>query len=301
VSCSSEARNLITFWLAGTLGSDEADTVARHVAGCDECRAAAAEGAALIAGLRDLHLPADEIVAAAAGELTSPHVLVCSRCRDEIGLLRDVNADLARTTGAIAPARRWPLGLAAAAAVIVAVGAAWYFGSRQPALTPSAPTTAAVSPARTPIKITIEKASLTALATETVRLRGVPSPRRRMLDDLAVALEPYRRDDFAESAVRLRALREQYPDAPEMTYYLGVCLLLEDRPAEAMAPLEDAVRPRLTASAVPADEAAYYLAIARVNAGQPAAALPDLTRLCAAGSTVSPRACAAARQVPASR
>lgn len=103
MSCSSELRELVTFWAAGTLSRDEADAVARHVAGCDECRAAAIEGAALIDGIRELHLTSDEIVATAAGDLTSPHVLVCPRCRDEVALLRDLNADLAQ--GAILPER----------------------------------------------------------------------------------------------------------------------------------------------------------------------------------------------------
>src|SRR5204863_8503384 len=34
VSCSSEARELVTFWVAGSLGPEEAETVSRHVAGC---------------------------------------------------------------------------------------------------------------------------------------------------------------------------------------------------------------------------------------------------------------------------
>ena len=94
MSCNSPSRELLTFWLAGTLSPAEAALVADHVAGCSDCRQAAIEGVALVKGLRDLHLRADEIVAAAAGEIRPPHLLVCSRCRDEVVMLRDVNTDL---------------------------------------------------------------------------------------------------------------------------------------------------------------------------------------------------------------
>lgn len=101
MTCSAPARELITFWLAGSLNPAEAALVSNHVEACAECHAAAVEGLAVMKGLSALHLDAEEVVAAAAGELDSPHVLVCSRCRDEVALLRGINADLAR-----APDRR---------------------------------------------------------------------------------------------------------------------------------------------------------------------------------------------------
>lgn len=125
MSCSSEARELVTFWVAGSLARAEAEAVSRHVAGCAECRAAAIEGAALIAGLRELHLRPDEVVSAAAGEFDSPHLLVCPNCREEVALLRAVNADLGSASsqgarGIARAARRWmPLALAAVAASLV--------------------------------------------------------------------------------------------------------------------------------------------------------------------------------------
>lgn len=131
MSCSSEARDLITFWVAGTLTREEADAVAGHVAGCADCRAAAVEGAALVQGIRELHLRPDEIVAAAAGDVTSPHVLVCPRCREEIAQLRDINADLVRTR------RRWlPVAVAVLAASVAFV--AFLVAPRRPAENPVA-------------------------------------------------------------------------------------------------------------------------------------------------------------------
>lgn len=259
MNCTEPASELVTFWLAGSLAPAEAALVASHLETCGECRAAAREGLALVKGLRELHLDAGEIVAAAAGDLQAPHLLACSSCRDEVALLRSVNADLMRTPGR----SRW-VGWAAAAAVVVAVPLLW-LAVRPRADTPPLAFRVAAgdtpSPVAPPRLLRVEKASLAALASEAVLLRGTRSPRRALLDDLAVALEPYRRDDFEEAAKRLRALGPKYPEASEIPYYLGVCLLLLDRPAEAVAPLEIAAR-RMT----PPDEANRYLDIARANA-----------------------------------
>src|SRR5712672_3506224 len=97
MTCSSPSRELITFWLAGSLSPDEAALVERHVASCADCREAVDAGRAVVRGFQGLHLSADEIVAAAAGELQPPHLLACSRCREEVALLRSINADLNRT------------------------------------------------------------------------------------------------------------------------------------------------------------------------------------------------------------
>lgn len=295
MSCTSATRELITFWLAGSLSDAEATQVASHVESCAECREAAIDGAALVTGLRELHLRADEIVAAASGDPAAAHLLVCSRCREEVALLRGINADLARTVVHASRAREWRLGLAAVASVIVAVTILWQVIRPAPERAPSVGTVAVATPP-TPLpaplkRIGVEKASLVALANETLVLRGVASPRRALLEDLAIALEPYRRDDFEDAATRLRALKPRHPDAPEIPYYLGVCLLLLDRPADAIAPLQEAARAR------PSDEASYYLAVAQVNAATTTAAseagLAALTQLCNGRSDVAARACAA--------
>ena len=121
MSCSSPERELVSFWLAGTLDPDEAAQVARHVDECPDCRADVVAGRVLVDGLRALHLTAEEVVSAAAGEFNTAHLLVCAQCRDEVARLRTVNADLgARATSA----RRWrPIGLAIgiAAALFLAV------------------------------------------------------------------------------------------------------------------------------------------------------------------------------------
>jgi hypothetical protein len=115
--CSSPERDLLTFWLAGSLDAGEAERVARHVATCDSCRSDAAEARELIEGLRTLHLTAEEVAAVAAGEMESPHVLACEQCRHEVAQLKEVNATLAAGSGRSPLRRRWmPLGVAALAA-----------------------------------------------------------------------------------------------------------------------------------------------------------------------------------------
>lgn len=151
MSCSAPPRELITFWLAGSLSPADAALVSSHVEGCAECRVAAVEGLAVMKGISELHLAADEVVAAAAGDLDSPHVLVCSRCRDEVALLRTINADLTKTPGRSERVawladrsadggarregiltRRWrPIGLTALAAT--AAFFAFWLGPRGPA------------------------------------------------------------------------------------------------------------------------------------------------------------------------
>lgn len=121
--CSSPERELLTFWLTGSLDAGEAERVARHVAMCDSCRSDAADGRELIEGLRTLHLTAEEVVAVAAGEMESPHVLVCGQCRREVAQLKEVSAALASESGRSPFRRRWmPLGVAALVAdAVVAV------------------------------------------------------------------------------------------------------------------------------------------------------------------------------------
>jgi hypothetical protein len=141
MSCASPLRELVTFWLAGTLDPAEAEEVARHVTSCADCRADVSDGRMVFEGLRELHLTADEVVAAAASELTSPHLLVCSRCRDEVATLQAVNADLGKSASRGSSWRAFGAAVAAAAAVALAV---WIAPWRQPAETVRGGSAAAV-------------------------------------------------------------------------------------------------------------------------------------------------------------
>lgn len=300
MSCTSPTRELLTFWLAGSLDPLEAAQAQDHVAGCADCRIESDQARELLRGLRDLHLLTDEVVAAAAyepeTEMVGAHLRGCARCRQEVALLRAVNADLARTSSR--RRGRWLMGLAAAAVLLIAVPIVRQVPrplSVEPAAPVAIPAASTEAPAPTiPRRVIVEKASLASLANETIVLRGASGPRQALLADLAAALEPYQRDDFSESTVRLRALRARRPDAPEVAYYLGVCFLLLGQPADAIEPLEQAGR---ISSSV---DTAYYLAVARVNAGQTQQGRAQLTSLCDAGGSAAPRACAALAQASGS-
>jgi hypothetical protein len=305
VTCRSSTRDLVTFWLAGSLSPAEAALVSDHIKACAECRDAAMDGAAVVDGFRSLHLTADEIVTAASGDLNSPHLLVCPQCLDEVALLRGINSDLARSgSSRDRTPQRW-LALTAAALVAIAVPLVWLVvRPTEESVAPASPIAQAPQPNRPEPaprpRIAIEKASLAALARESVVLRGSASPRRALLDGLAQALEPYRRDDFGEALARLNALEPGHSGAVEIAYYRGVCLLLLDRPGEAVAPLQ-AAADRMR----PADEAAYYLAVAKVNAAsspeESSAAVAGLAHICDGGSETAARACAALGRGPGDR
>ena len=300
MSCASPERELVTFWVAGSLTPAEVAAVSHHVAGCDECRAAARESAVLVEGLQALHLSTEEIASAAAFETDSPHVLVCSRCREEIAVLRTVNADLAaRSSVAVSgsvPGRSWRVALAITAAVVIAVPVIWrsFYSSTSP------PAAESTSPPSAPVasipRIKVEKASLASLASESVTLRGAATPRQALLQDLAIALEPYRTDNFVEAAARLQAVQIRHPESSEVPYYLGVCLLMLDRPAEALPPLNGALsREPLIKDAL------YYLAVAKVNASRNRAefraARLELKRVCDQTRDATAKACLALRSV----
>jgi putative zinc finger protein/tetratricopeptide repeat protein len=297
VTCSSALRDRLTFWVAGTLDGPETALVVEHVAHCADCRSEVEETRRLMEGFRELHLRADEVIAVAEAERDPPHLQHCRRCREEVELLRSVNADLERAAGA-AWRRPLPVGLAAAAGVILTLLVARQFVSRpSPSRAASPQIVAAKQPAASaPPKIRVEKAPVTLLAADILVLRGKPSARQQFLGELASALEPYRRDDFADAATRLRGLAGRFPQAPEPPYYLGVSLLMLNRPADAIAPLQEAAR-----IVSPPDDVRYYLAVAQVNAGDIASGVALLRQLCDRKTESSRRACASLQEATGGR
>lgn len=126
-------RELLPWYVAGTLSPGEERTVGEHLESCPDCRAelAATERVAQIASS---HVPTEVLTAYAFGEeslgldrgVVERHLAHCPSCRDELALAERA-ADLPAEP-ASAPARRgWPL-LALAASLLVGfgVGALWW-------------------------------------------------------------------------------------------------------------------------------------------------------------------------------
>ena len=199
------------------------------------------------------------------------HVSSCGACAEAWRIARELEVEEAGARPVIPfPARRrtsfvWGL-LAAAATLVLAIGA-WPLlrGTPAPA-TPAATavTPAPAAPAPAPAQTTaalgpaIEKAPVVLSASRVLVFRNQTSA-DPFVDAFAVAIEPYRKDDYPEAIARLDALARKYPDADEPPFYLGVSLLIASRPADAVAPLRRAANGRDAAIAA---QARRYLALA---------------------------------------
>lgn len=198
------------------------------------------------------------------------HVSSCGACAEAWRIARELEVEEAGGPVIPFPARRrtsfvWGL-LAAAATLVLAIGAWPLLRSASvpaPATATSVPqstptpapapeqTTAALNPA-------IEKAPVVLSASRVLVFRSKTSA-DPFVDAFAVAIEPYRKDDYPEAITRLDALARKYPDADEPPFYLGVSLLIASRPAEAVAPLRRAANGRDAAIAA---QARRYLVLA---------------------------------------
>ncbi|HEX7019742.1 MAG TPA: hypothetical protein VF159_07035 [Gemmatimonadaceae bacterium] len=235
---------------AGTLPRETAARVQAHVSACATCRA-------LLEAMIALDVPpgaeqADRIAAAIARARAPRHPVSLHR---------------------LAAPPSW---LAAAAMLVAAAGLALMIprspGPRPPIGPPS-------HDRRLPderFALSLQKPE-TELPPDALVLRGGgPSP---YVAALATALEPWNRDRFGDAATKFRAVTMQYPDRPHGHYYLGVSLLMSNRPHEAVGPLQRA-QALATDDASLCDSASWYLAIGFERSGQIASAVQALADLC---------------------
>ena len=247
------------------------------------------------------------------------HVVTCAACADVFRALAEVRAGASAfdpdapvpvdtTDGpvltrvpmaAITSSTRW-YGLAAAAAIVLAVGVtAWW---RQAAPAPVEPTTApAVARDGSPPSVTPSAPAIPAWATLpvapavslpaalTLVVRGAPSDREGFMTAFGAAIAPYRQGRYAEAATALEDVAATYPQVVETWFYLGVSRLLSDRAADAVDPLR-----RARASEVVGDEARWLEAVALARAGRLDDAAPVLRALCETSGPMRGRACEAA-------
>lgn len=173
-------------------------------------------------------------------------------------------------------------GVSAATILAVAVLGGWIaFGLIESPL-PALPAGPSVARLEQPALLRLEKPPLPVSGVDLL-WRGAPE-RPRIHDELAIALEPFGRDDFAESATRLRRLTAVYPGDPQVHFYLGVSELYLERHGEAIETLSASLRlaaddPELSATST------WYLALAYQRSGQRDRAIAMLERLCQ-GTTV---------------
>lgn len=228
------------------------------------------------------------------------HLAECSQCREIAAVLREsldheptleARARVAHRIGlAPSPSRRWlrwgtPLaGLAAAAAVLVAVALPDPALPEFPARRPSAPglqlTGLTVFHADRPIFV----AGRGALA-----MRGQQSDREVLLAAVGAALDDADAGRFEVALAQLARLQREHPASADVPLAIGAVHLLAGRPAEAIAALEHG---RTLAAGSLLDEFDWQLAVAFVAAGTSERARPRLVTVCEHGGPRSALACA---------
>ena len=169
-------------------------------------------------------------------EAFEAHYFACERCCEELQTLQAVQSVLRRRTKAAhRPLQaRW---LAAAAMLLVVLGAAWW-AHRTGSLRQ------AVRIARRESPVRVENARDEALAL----LARVDPPRyvRSVLrgdgqERFREAMRQYSLADYGAAAAGLQAVAEKYPQNSAAQFYLGVCYLMEDRNSEAAERLRKTV------------------------------------------------------------
>jgi len=187
---------------------------------------------------------------------------------------------------------RIPAMTAAAAALLAGV-----VFLRRPAVPPEA-----ISPLPSPAKpapafvLTLTKAPIRIPAAAVLTFRGDADDSKAYLADFAAALEPYRKDDYAEAASVLEPVTRKYPKTAEPEFYLGVSLLLMSQNDAAVTSLLEA---RRRGGGVVRDDISWYLAVALARSGKIADARAEAEHLCARAGDYKTQACAALGQLKA--
>jgi len=236
----------------------------------------------------DLLLPALEgVLPDPLGARVRAHAAACPLCRDLVEALSagpaaepDEGA-LDRIHGRVKAGRRswlaiirWP---AVAAAALVAAGLVFARLAPGPIETPPVASRGGDVALPAPAFVLALSKPAVELPPEALVLRGGDAD--PAVTALIAALEPYRRDDFAEAADRLEAVVDAYPDARHAQFYLGVSRLLAGRAAEAVGPLSRAAQ-RAPAGSWLRAEATWYLAVSSERDGDRGGALGALADLC---------------------
>jgi hypothetical protein len=181
--------------------------------------------------------------------------------------------------------RRWRAFVLVGACAVLVIAFVLARSARQPSAPPVAASTG---------PLLLDKAAIKIPASAVLDFRGEAEGSKTYLTGLADALEPYRKDDYAEAARRLDRLVPQYPQAAEPPFYLGVCQLFLNRNEAAIESLLAArSRPGNTLT----DDISWYLAIAFDRAGRAADARRETASLCDKAGEYHERACAAAEKL----
>lgn len=123
-------------------------------------------------------------------------------------------------------------------------------------------------------EIVVDKAPYTPDADEGLLWRGGAEPPPAD-GSFAWAMEPYLGDEFEVAADRLERCVSLHPDDDRARFYLGVARLLDGNPAASVEPLLAVAG----GASDRAGDAAWYLALAYLKTGDAKAAAPHLRRV----------------------
>jgi tetratricopeptide (TPR) repeat protein len=156
---------------------------------------------------------------------------------------------------------------AAAAVVVLVLGAVLWFRVPGPQMQPSS--------------VLAELSEVDPPPYAPKSLRGVENQARR---ELHAAMAPYQKGDFTMAIPLLEAVAQAQPTHPAAHFYLGACLLLTDRPEEALESLSRAV----TLGESPfLDWALFYRGKAHLHLGNRDAADDDLSEVAGRGGELA--------------
>ena len=189
--------------------------------------------------------------------------------------------------------RTWLPALAAAAILVVAVV---IFRRGDPARPlerpPATPETqvAAITPVEFTLPLDKPDVKLTAAAL-VLRSAGRNST---FVDEIAPAINAYRRSDYAEAEKQFAALATRYPQSVEVAFYRAVTRLFLNETAGAIQSLQAA---RRLDDDTFASDIAWYLAVAHEHAGERTRARAELDALCKGRSAYASKACDATNKI----
>jgi tetratricopeptide (TPR) repeat protein len=245
------------------------------------------------------------------------HIASCDACARLVADLESMKLDasdpaiesavLARVLQRGSPTKFWRLPLSAALVIGCAASIAWWIRTPAASVSPapvasaSAAGAASAAPGGAMADKSVDKPVTTTVTMWTVEALPVRVPlsavgvsrsaeNRAASAALVDALAPYQAGRYADAVPALQEVARSYPESGEAALYLGVALLLADRPGDALAPLERAARQVETARRADVE---WYRATAEQRAGRTSAARDRLAALCAAAGGYQQRACAA--------
>jgi tetratricopeptide (TPR) repeat protein len=214
------------------------------------------------------------------------HYFSCDRCFADVEAWRALAASLpedAQRQPARSVARWWPVALATAAIIVVAVGLyRFWLRPVQPAGI-AAVTTPAIIPAPTPpggppSPGSVPVATLAALSAVTpppyvpMRVRGSSDEAAQRFEQ---AMTHYQKRDYVAAIPGLQAAASLDATSPQAPFYLGICYLMTDDTAPASERLAAVVALGESGSL---EDAHFFLAKAALRKGDVAGARAELTK-----------------------